>query len=213
MMLDNLLRKKKEIPVDENVLWKTPFYGVKGSISKVVLDDDRYLVTRYDVNGNDGEVLPTPKRRKKELYGNYIHDVKGYLEANHMRYLSSLSNQLKAKILKKDILIKVLVCSLFVLLSGLGIAFTTGSLLYFSILSFVVSFVASCYKFNDLKKVMDEEKRQDFIHEYKSYVNELNEYNMDREKIYSNRTQYSNIVNDRDKVIDYNRKLVKQVKR
>ena len=194
----------------ENIIYQSPFYGIKGSISKVVEQDNRYLVTRYDVDGKDGEVFELSKKCKNDLHENYISDIKNYLEINHTKYLTSLSNQAKSQFPKKKILILSVVLAAITAVSGLGIIFTTEAMFYLFSMTFFFSFMASCHYTHLLRSCLVEEKRQEFIHQYKEYTEVLNAYNITNEKNNIHHpTMYSNVSKiDQDKVIDIEKRKI-----
>ena len=205
-------RKKSYNEQQNEKLIQLPFYGVRGSIKKIVEDGNYYLVTRYGSFGEDGEVLPTPKKRKNEIRDNFVHDLKKYLENNHDKYLTILSEQSKKVFHKKKTMILAAIASAIAGLSAGATILTSSQFSYLLLTIFFVSFIVSCYQIHDLKEIMKEEKRQKFIHQYKHYSNELNMYNIQKEKIkkYGD-TRYSNVYqHEEDKVIDINKKRIKK---
>ena len=198
---------------EEEILYHVPFYGQRGSINKIVENGNYYSVTRYDLYGNDGEVLITPKRYKNKLLGNYIDDVRKYLEANNTKYMVNIDNQLRKDIDKKKLAIGAIISVCISALSISGVVFTTKTISNVCLGTFFFSFIASCYELNLLRECLQEEKRQKFINEYKCYVNELNEFNLNNERSKeSPHTVYSNIKNQEvGKVMDIaNKKVLKK---
>lgn len=195
---------------EEEILYRVPFYGQRGSINKIVENGNYYSVTRYGLDGEDGEILITPKKYKSQLLGNYIDDVKKYLEANNTKYLVNIDNQLRKNIDKKKLTIGTLISVCISALSISGVVFTSETISNVCLGTFFFSFIASCYELNLLKECFQEEKRQEFINEYKGYVNELNEFNLNREKSKeSPHTIYSNIKNQEvNKVMDITNKRI-----
>ena len=204
MKLNSLFPNKKL--QEKDLIYSVPFYGIKGSISKVKDDGNQYLVTRYDVNGKDGEVFPISKKKQKELIKNYVSDVKKYLEINKAKYVTLLNNQSKIKHTKLEKTILTTVYTLISTASIIGLIFATGSISYVCLATFFVSFIATCNEFNILKKDNIEGKNQEFIHKYKNYMIELNKHS--KEKQYS-KTKYSTISeSNTETVIDINKRKV-----
>ena len=209
MKFDKLFAQKKD---DNN--YSLPFYGVRGSIKKVSLDGDYLLVTRYGASGEDGEKLPTPMNKRKELQKNLIDDLKKYLEINESKYFTSLSNQSKKCFSKKKVIILAIVSSLITVLSLLGFVLIPNNLSYAFLSAFFVSFIASCHELSELKELYDEEKRQKFIHQYEDYYNKINLYNIhkDKEKQRKSTKNADFSRNSSDKVIDINKKKILEKK-
>ena len=205
MNKNRVLTKEKD-----NKTFSLPYYGVRGSIKNITSDGDYLLVTRYGIAGTTGEKLPTPKRKKKELQENIINDIRRYLEVNNSKYLTSLSKQSKRYLSKKKTIILASIATLITGFSVLGTALTSGNISYMFMTIFFISFIANCHEFSELKEIIQEEKRQKFIHQYKDYSNKLNTYNIRREKEKNkNNTKYASVSkNASDKIIDINKKKV-----
>ncbi len=205
MNSNKVLTKEKD-----NKTFSLPYYGVRGSIKNITSDGDYLIVTRYGIAGTTGEKLPTPKRKKRQLQENIINDIRRYLEANNSKYLTSLSKQLKRYIPKKKTIILASIATLITGLSILGTVLTSGNISYMFLTIFFVSFIANCHEFSELKEIIQEEKRQKFIHQYKDYSNKLNSYNLKREKEKNrSNTKYTSVSkNISDKIIDINKKKI-----
>lgn len=205
MNLNRILTKE-----NDNKTFSLPYYGVRGSIKDITAEGDYLLVTRYGIAGTTGEKLPTPKRKKRELQENIINDIRRYLEANNSKYLTSLSKQSKRYISKKKTIILTSIATLVTSLSVLGTVLTSGNISYMFLTIFFASFIANCHEFSELKEIIQEEKRQRFIHQYKDYSNKLNLYNIKKEKEKNrDNTKYTSVSkNISDKVIDINKKKI-----
>ena len=116
MSFRNKIYDTKKVEQNKKLI-QLPFYGIRGSIKNIVEDGNYYLVTRYGMLGEDGEVLPTPKKRKSEIHDNYVQDLKKYLENNHAKYLTILSEQSKKVFHKKKTMI---LAAIAVVIAGLS---------------------------------------------------------------------------------------------
>lgn len=193
----------------ENIL-TAPFYGKRGSIYKIEQNGNIYIVTRYGVNGNEGEKLITPKRYKDKLIKNYMDDIKKYLEMNWEKYCTSLSEQPKEIISKKKIILSSTVSSTLAITSGVAIILAPESLMMISLPAFFTTFIVSCNELKKLKKYRKEEKEKVFRKQYENLTNKVNEYNIKNTSTKGYTTNYSNIKQDKSngKIIGDSRKRV-----
>ena len=203
-MKNNKFLKGKRMQQEQKLLLRSPFYGLKGSISRITKDGNYYLVTRYDTNGKDGETFPTPTKKKNEIVENYIDDIKNYLEANHTKYLMSLNQQSKKRLSKKTAILLASIFGTLAISSVVGTLFTTGVLSQAFLTSFFFTFIISYHELHVLKDCIVEEKIQDFIHEYKGYIKKVNDFNIKNDrKNRGKETIYSNVsTQEENKVID-----------
>ena len=204
----SIIKRKKEV-TNENIILESPFYGVRGSIQKVVQvkDQPTILVTRYGENGKSAEVLPTPKKYLKGILKNCMDDIKTYLAVNHDKYLTHLHLQSKVPYSKKKILISTITSLTLSILSAVGFILTSGTTFYLFLAAFICTIITSSEELLQLKKCLEEEKRQKFIHHYKKYVSIVNEYNIKNDKENKNHPIRNEKVlpYDKDKIIDINK--------
>lgn len=199
------------LPQNEDI-FNVPFYGKKGTLKNVKIDkndSNYYLVTRYNLNGKDGEVFPVPKKRKKELQQEYISDVKNYLDEMRTKYVTILNHSYETDNNKKQKIILTIVTSLVTVLSLYASAIATDGMLYFFLTMFFIGFVSSCFELNALKKTITNEKRLNEKNEYEKYLNIYNDYHIKKERSKKKRpTKYSNLEQSDEKIIDINLKRV-----
>ena len=199
----------KKLDTFGNMLGEIPYYGVRGSISRIDEHGKHYYVYRYDDRGNIGNCFVIPKKYEKKLFENYIDDVKNYLDTNKEKYLTSFSSQLKTSLNLKKHFVGLSVSVVLAISSILASIFTSGVASYIGIAGFFFSFISSCYEGQILNKCMLENKRHGFIHQYKEYLNQVNEYNIKNKKFDRvDSTKYSNIVRQEENVIDLTKKRV-----
>ena len=202
---------KKQAQKIQNRTYQVPFYGLKGSIKEIKEIGNELHVTRYGPNGEDGEKLITPKKYEEELKENIIDDIKKYLEKNDTEYLVSKNNLIKEEINIKNTLIKTSVLSSIAFISLLGTIFTTKTPANISMIVFITSFIASCCEANTLKKYQEDEKRQNFIHQYDNYQHIINEYNLRKDKVKNKeQTSYKGLIDEEtnNKIIDIELKKI-----
>ena len=210
----NLQFRSKYLNDDKHdtALFQLPFFGDGGSIKKIVEDGNYLFVTRYNVLGEDGVVLPTPKSKIGQLNENCVSDLKKYLERNHSKYLTNLSEQSKKVFHKKRTIILAVISILVAAVSALSTILISNQVSYLFLTMFFVSFIVSCTQIHELKEIFKEEDRQKFIHQYKLYFNKLNQYNIQKEKSKGRGdTRYSSVRQQKEnKVIDINKKKIKE---
>ncbi len=197
---------------DDNFIYSVPFYGKKGTLKSVKLDDiddNYYVVTRYSISGADGDVFPVPKKRRKELQKEYIKDVKNYLDYARTKYLTILHNSHSLDPLKKQKLILAIVTVLVTAMSLIGSVLATDGMLYFFLTCFFAGFISTCFEFKSLRNLVINEKRYNEKKEYEKYMSIYNDYNIKRDRAKKYRpTMYSNLEQSDNKVVDINKKKV-----
>lgn len=205
------MKNKVLLPQNDDI-FSVPFYGKRGSLKNVRIDKNDpsyYLVTRYNINGKDGDTFPVPKKRKNELYQEYIHDVKNYLDEMRTKYVTILNHSYQVDNTKKQKMFLATVMALLTIFSVFASAMATDGMLYFFLVTFFVGFVSSCFEFTSLKKSLISEKRLDEKNEYEKYLNIYNDYHIKRERSKKKHpTKYSNLEQSNDKIIDIELKRV-----
>ncbi len=194
-----------------NTTYKVPFYGKKGTIKTIKENGNYYIVTRQGLNGEDGEVLATPKKYKKNLMDNYLEDIQEYLDTNSAKYQTAKNNLSKKAFSKNKIVLGTLMATSITTASVLGTIFTTEAVSYAFITTLFFSFIASCHELNELKKYFEEKKNKKFIKEYKNYQEEVNAYRREKgNQNTKNNTHYNGITkeDEKDKIIDIEMKKV-----
>lgn len=205
------MKKNDLLPQNDDV-FSVPFYGKRGSLKSIKVDENDssyYLVTRYNINGKAGEMFPVPKKRKKELYQEYINDVKNYLDEMRTKYVTILNHSYQVDNTKMQKMLLAMVAILVTTLSLFASAAATDGMLYFFLVTFFAGFVSSCFELTSLKKIFTSEKRLNEKDEYEKYLNIYNDYHIKKER--SNKkhpTRYSNLEQSNDKVIDIELKRV-----
>ena len=206
-----IFSKSKANAKEDSKIRTVPFYGVKGSICKIEEKEHQYITTRYGVNGEEGEILITPKRKKgKELEKNYIEDMKKYLEKDWERYLTSLNQQPKKIISKKKTIIASVIAATVATATGIGIMLTSEIMMTIYLPIFITSFIITCSEIKQLKRITKEEKEKKFRKQYESLTKKVNDYNRRTAKAHGSITKYSNIKqNTKNKTIGDKRILKK----
>ena len=202
MKIKTLMTKK----TDNKDILEVPFYGERGSICKIERIDHMYQVTRYGINGEEGEVTLTPVKNKG-LMKNYIDDNKKYLEKNWEKYLTSLNQQPKSPLKKKKVIALSGISSAITIASGIGIIFAPEILMFLCLPTFLTSFITTCSELKKLNGIKKEEKEKKFRKQYEKITQEVNQYNINKKYNSGKVTEYSNIKQDKkaNKVIGNNR--------
>ncbi len=169
------------------------FYGKAGSISRIVAelnDEDEvelYYRYEYDVKGLEKQPQIVPKRQIKKLTNNYYQDVKEWLQANYTKYLENKSKNFPKNIDLKNTTVDWGVSTL---LSAIGIvlSFVSMSVVGGEWMSAVGVFIFAApgtyavFKLKDILDYKSNQKKENFVNEYKMKETELNEYNIVSEK-------------------------------
>ena len=206
----NIKKENAEIKDTKEIL-NVPFYGVRGSIKNIKEEENYYIVTRYNTNGKDGEILSTSKKYKKDLMKNYHDDVKKYLETNDEKFLTTKNNLSKKTFNKIDLALGTTISLSLAITSILGTIYTSGATSYAFMTTFFFTFIASCHEINQVKKYREEITNKKFIEEYKNYQEQINNYNISRDKQNKlNQTNYKGLTNkeDKNKIIDIDIKKI-----
>ncbi len=162
---------------------KLPFYGKRGTISKIIENEKTYTVTKYGVDGKEEIKLTIPKKKKNYdgLLQNYYQDMKCYLDQNYDKYFDYKSTRLKKKINMNHVSLGKYISI---------ISFTIGaSLMFFSANSSMVevlsysglilsasSISGFCAAMNLTKEYKKDTEKAKFIACFNSYSKELDSY-------------------------------------
>ena len=185
-----------------------PYYGKKGTISKIEEREKKYIVYRYGMSEKDIYILEVPKNIKNNelLLNNYYSDLKNYLNANKEKY-----EQYKNKKYKKHPNLNLLkIIAIVMLSSSIPLLQTYNILGYVGIALDILSIpvVISVIKLSiDEKK---KEKNIKFIKKYNELQHKLRLYNEKQEKSYKI-TKYSELTKDaKEPKRDINKKLIRK---
>lgn len=169
----------------ETLLPDIPFYGIKGTICRIEVlkdDDDGRELCYYKVLYNhDGTINPkkvrVPRSKGKNfasLLNNYYEDLQKYLNLNHDKYLDYKTNKMKKTIDKS--------CVKFLVIASATLVVATIPILISTVYVGAImeaTFLLSLYLTNNFrKKIIADEKKQEFIKQYDSYQKELMDYNI-----------------------------------
>ena len=167
-----------------------PYYGKKGTISKIEENKKYYQVYRYGINKNDKYLLEVPKtaKNKELLINNYYNDIKEYLDQNNDKYKEYSKD--KGKKVKGLNLLKL--SGILMLGSSVPLLKTYNTLGYLGIALDALSIpvVIGAIKLSiDDKKL---ETKNKFINKYEELNEKLKLYNESEAKVLE-KTQYSKV--------------------
>lgn len=195
----------------KEMVLQLPFYGKAGSISKIeaISKEDHvhhYLRYEYDIKGHEKQPQMVPKRQFNKLKENYFQDLKEWLACNQSKYLEKKSklyspkNNNFKKICMDAVLFLGVAMSGFVLaclsINAVGMGLATG----FGITVFGVAGTFGVMKATEAVNYKINEKNLAFCEQYKNCEQEINEYNIERDRIKKNKnnfTKYQGIILDK----------------
>lgn len=160
-----------------------PFYGKRGSISKIFETEKNYSVTKYGINGKEELSLIIPKKYKNYvgLMQNYYQDLKGYLESTYHYYLECRSTRLKKEINIKKVQLGT--CASIggfaigsILMTGFLSSAITEAMAYVGLVIAASSISGFCATRNLTKTYKKDKEKADFIERFNSLNRSLENY-------------------------------------
>lgn len=173
-----------------------PFYGKKGTISKIQEQDKYYIVSRYDINGKEGFVTKVAKTTKNYnlLLENYYSDLKDYLVKYGNRYEEYKMTRLNKKINMNLVNLLKLV-AIIMITSSIPLLLTHEALGYLGVVLDVLSIPTLVTSINLSLKDSNDKKKAEFINKYNELEHRLIMYNDNKEKTV-NLTKYKGLKTD-----------------
>lgn len=206
-------------PINGQIIYTGPFYGKRGSISKIIETEKTFITTRYGLDGKEEEAIttttPNKNKNKNRIFKECHQDLKNYLEINYDNYLSNTKKRAKKNINIKKIVIATIISVAILPVSVFLTMTMTGTISYIGVIGIALSLTSLCAEIDFAKAYFNDKKCSKVITEYKSYEKKLNALNIALAQAKSNKknTTYSNIPNQtKDKIIDLEktRKLIKK---
>ena len=189
-----------------------PFYGKRGSIAEIIETDNTYDVSTYNNEGKSNITSRVKKTKSnlKAIMSNYYKDTDEYLRTNRDKYdIASYEKNTdypNTNIIKGSFIISSALVTTAIPISALtGMAGVT----VYSLAIGTPFFVAS-YKV--LKKIDKQNKKNNFMNEYKELNTKYRKYETEREeekrRILARSRIPMNI--DKERKYSYVKELVKQ---
>ena len=150
-----------------NMNFKIPFYGKKGTIKNIKEDDKFYLVYRYGMSENEEMLFYVPKNKNNlaRLLDNYYVDLSEYLNANSVKYETYKKSRLKKKINMNSVKL-MLVGSGLLLLSSIPLLSTHDSIGFAGIILDTVAIPTAAYAIGEIILDKNDKQRFKFIRHY-----------------------------------------------
>ncbi len=181
---------------------KLPFFGKRGTIKSIKETKNVYEVSRYGIS--EKQIVPKKQKNLQGLINNYHEDTKKYLESNYNKYSSYKNiinerkrngkykgkidiNKIKAVLLTSTIGAGLSAITLLALLPS------TSILVYLDMSILALSLATISASSNILANHLKDKKKDTFISKYNDYQKEVNEYNLNKNKIKNIPTKYRGI--------------------
>lgn len=198
---------------NKSIIYTLPFYGVPGSISKIIAHPTGYYVVRYNIDGQERRKEPiTTKKYEKLLQDNFYPNIKQYLESTkttYTEYKNKPSKNLNIKVihLTTTIAILVIIASFPMILSIMN---GLTSIAYLGVITLATSLSGLCVALNLTKDYHKEQNRIQFIKEYENYQQQLiNYYHVKPNTKTTKPTKYIGIGNQKAKENSLNLQKIK----
>lgn len=172
---------------------KIPFYEV-GRIALIREEKNKYIVDRYNINGEIGKSLVINKKNKnlEELLDNYYCDLNGYLEFNRDKFEECKKNSFKNISYMKNFKNLKFVSFALSFLPLVGFLLDSGLLISIGVGLDFIFIPAFLVLESGSKQYAREEKKYNFAKTYINYVNDLKQNNKVKSKNI-NPTKYSTV--------------------
>ena len=196
-----------------NMNFKLPFYGKKGTIKDIKENDKYYLVYRYGLTDNEETIFYVPKNDNNLslLMDNYNYDLKEYIDINASKYETYKKNRLK-KTVNINTIKSMLFLSSIMLLSSIPLFNTHEEIGFIGVILDTIAIPTIIYTTSEFMKKKNDDKKVKFINNYNQmshkYKNNVKKYIQEKEL-----TKYNGLVNDKSKkpVVDLTKvKALKQ---
>ena len=160
-----------------------PFYGKRGSISKIIETEKNYSVTKYGITGKEELELVIPKKYKNYvgLMQNYYQDLKCYLESTYNYYLECKNTRLKKKMNIKNIQLGTYISVAgfalgSILMTGFLSATITETIAYIGLVIMASSISGFCATRNLTKEYKKDKQKAEFIEKFNTLNRSLENY-------------------------------------
>ena len=180
-----------------NMNFKLPFYGKKGTIKDIKEDKKYYIVYRYGLSEKEESIFYVPKNDNNLslLMDNYNDDLKEYLETNRDKYETYKKTRLNKDINKNSL--KVLFgISGAMILSSIPLFNTHEAIGFIGVLLNTVAIPTAIYGTLEMIKKTKDDKKEVFIRQYNQMTNRYKtnakEYNQENKE-----TKYKGISTDK----------------
>ncbi|MEE3342959.1 MAG: hypothetical protein VZS44_02595 [Bacilli bacterium] len=180
-----------------NMNFKLPFYGKKGTIKDIKEDTKYYLVYRYDTSKDKDILFYVPKNEKNlnRLLDNYYNDLKGYLENSSEKYETLKQNRMK-KVINTDNIKLMLGISTSLILLSIPLINTHETIGFVGVVLDTLAIPTTSYAISELIKNYKDQKNAKFINNYKKlsqkYQSEAQIKNTNKETIYQGLSKNNN---------------------
>lgn len=170
-----------------------PFYGQKGTISRIQEEDKYFLVYRYDINGKENFITKIAKTTKNYnlLLENYYSDLKDYLSKYGYKYEEYKMTRLKKKI-NMNLVNLLKLTAIIMITSSIPLLLTHEALGYLGVVLDVLSIPVLVTSINLSLKDSDDKRKAEFINKYNDLEHRLRIYNDNKEKTI-NLTKYKGL--------------------
>ncbi len=198
-----------------NMNFKIPFYGKKGTIKDIKEDNKYYVVYRYGLSSGEENIFYVPKNDNNLslLMDNYNNDLKGYLDINADKYETYKKSRLNKNINMKSVNALLSVSGAMILLS-IPLFNTHESIGFFGVVLDTVAVPIAIYTVGAIIKKKNDDKKGKYINNYNKIYNKY-KINTKNKYLNNKKTEYKGLVNDNTKkpVVDLNKvKTLKQEK-
>ncbi len=169
----------------EVLVFKLPFYQKGGTISKItkVIDSDNqidhYKRYEYDPTGIEKEPLTNPKNRFSDIKKEYYANLREYILNKSEEF--DRNKNIKKPCSKIEIASIVTIAAICAILIYLSLNVIGGAWMFVIV---TIGLGASSYwAISDIKKLNNYNDTKKFLKEYSEIGQELNEYNIEQDKI------------------------------
>lgn len=181
-----------------NMNFKLPFYGKKGTIKDIKEDEKYYIVYRYGLTNQEESIFYVPKNDNNLLLlmNNYNNDLKEYLEINSNKYETYKQTRLKKDINKNSLKI-LFAISGFMILSSIALFGTHEPIGFVGVILDTIAIPTTIYATSEMIKKRKDEQKEKFIKSYNKmnhkYKIGVKEYIKEKEE-----TKYKGIITDKE---------------
>jgi len=162
---------------------KIPFYGKRGSINRLVEENNIYNISTYNIDGKVNEDIIQVKKslqNKKDLLKRYYNDVYEYLNVKKEEY-ERATNEKSIELPNTKVIENIFVITAVLATAPLISAFILGSysIWMLGMNSITIGLPFAIAAMIILKKIDINNKRKSFIREYSKLKNEYAIYRED----------------------------------
>ena len=183
-----------------NMNFKIPFYGKKGTIKDIKEDTKFYKVYRYGLSEKEENIFYVPKNdgNLEALLDNYYSDLKGYLDANADKYETYKKSRLNKKVNLNTVKAMIGVSGLLIL-SSIPLFNTHEPIGFVGVLLDTVAIPTALYSVNEIVNKKKDEKKARYITKYNQFQHKYQTGIEKHEKEKEKTTYKGVVINDKDK--------------